>query len=127
MSDSRRAFVEEYVQAVADQRLDRVAEMVHPDATFTGTVRQETQGRDAFVQGFRNLGPILDHSEIREIVVDGDRAAVLYDFVTSTPAGAVLSAEFLTFEDDLIRSSVLLFDWRRWPEAIAEIQKRAGS
>jgi len=102
-----------------------VAELVHPDATFGGTVGTEARGREAFVQGFRNLAPILDRNEIREIVVDGDKAAVLYDFVTSTPAGPVLSAEFLTFVDRLIRSSTLLFDWRRWPEVLQEIQARA--
>jgi SnoaL-like domain len=127
MSGSVRDLVEEYVTAVGEKRLERVAEMVHPDATFGGTVQNEAHGRDAFVQGFRNLLPVLDHNEIREIVVEGDRAAVLYDFVTDTPAGAVLSAEFLMFEDGLIRSSTLLFDQRRWPEVMAEVKARTSA
>jgi hypothetical protein len=127
MSDAMRDLVEQYIEAVGERRFDDVEKLVHPDATFGGTVGKEATGREAFVQGFRNLGPVLDHNEIRDVVVDGDHAAVLYDFVTETPVGPVLSAEFLTFEDGLIRSSILLFDWRRWPEVIEEIQKRAGS
>lgn len=85
-------------------------------------MKGEARGRAAFVQGFRNLGPILVRSEVRDLVVDEGRAAVLYDFVTDTAVGPVLSAEFLTIEDGLIRSRTLLFDWRRWPEVMQELQ-----
>jgi SnoaL-like domain len=117
----------EYISAAGDKRFDRLAELVHPDATFSGTVKVETRGREAFVQGFRNLGPIIERNEVRELIVDGDRAAVLYDFVTDTSVGAVLCAEFLTFEDDLIHSSTLIFDWRRWTEVMQELQSRVGA
>jgi hypothetical protein len=36
----------------------------------------------------------------------------------------VLSGELLTVDDGLIRSSTLLFDWRRWPEVMTEFQQR---
>jgi len=35
-----------------------------------------------------------------------------------------LSGEFLTFEDGLIRSITLIYDWRHWPEVVAEVAKR---
>lgn len=127
MSASVKQLVQEYVAAAGERRFDRLAELVHPEATFAGTVKGETRGREAFVQGFRNLGPIIVRNEVRDIVVEGDHAAVLYDFVTDTPVGPVLSAEFLTVEDGLIRSSVLLFDHRRWPEVAAELQARAAA
>jgi SnoaL-like domain len=124
MSESVRNLVMEYVSAAGERRFDRLAELVHPDATFGGTVKGETHGAEAFVQGFRNLGPIIARNDVRELVVEGNRAAVLYDFVTDTAVGPVLSAEFLTVEDGLIRSSVLLFDHRRWPEVVRELQAR---
>jgi hypothetical protein len=40
--------------------------------------------------------------------------------------GPVLSAEFVTVEDGLIRSSTLVFDWRRWPEVIQHLQSRSS-
>lgn len=49
---------------------------------------------------------------------------MLYDFVTDSPAEAVLTGELLRILDGRIRSSTLIFDWRRWPEVLAELQAR---
>jgi SnoaL-like protein len=114
----------EYVSGAGGKRFDRLEELVHPDATMDGTVKGCSSGAEAFVQGFRNLAPIIERNEIRELIVDGDRAFVLYDFVTDSPAGAVLTGELLTILDGRIRSSTLIFDWRRWPEVLAELQAR---
>ncbi len=126
MGGTVQDLVRGYVTAAGEGRIDRLEELVHPEATFGGTVMTETTGREAFVQGFRNLAPIVVRNEIRDIVVEGDRAFVLYDFVTDTPVGPVLCGELVTVENGLIRSSTLIFDWRRWPEVIAELQRRAA-
>ena len=127
MSTDVRSLVTEYVEAVGERRFDRVAELVHPDASFGGTVKNEVHGAEAFVDGFRQLGPILDRTVIRHLVVEGDDAFVLYDFVTDTDAGAVLCGEYVTTGDGLIRSSTLIFDWRRWPEVMQELARRSAS
>ena len=124
MGANVRDLVIEYVSAAGEKRFDRLEELVHPDATMDGTVKTESKGAEAFVQGFRNLAPIIDRNEIREVIVDGDRAFVLYDFVTDSPAGAVLTGELLTIQDERIRSSTLIFDWRRWPEVLVELRSR---
>jgi hypothetical protein len=121
-----RDLVMQYVSAAGEKRFDRLAELIHPDANFGGTVNVETRGAEAFVQGFRNLGPIIARNEVRELIVDGNRAFVLYDFVTDTAVGAVLCGELLTIEEGLIRTSTLIFDWRRWPEVMQELQRRAS-
>ena len=121
MSTDVRSLVTEYVEAVGERRFDRVAELVHPDAIFGGTVKAEVHGAEAFVDGFRQLGPILDRTAIRRLVVEGNDAFVLYDFVTNTDVGAVLCGEYVTTDDGLIRSSTLIFDWRRWPEVMQEL------
>lgn len=127
MSESVRELVMEYVTAAGDKRFNRIAELVHPDATFDGTVKASARGAEAFVQGFRNLGPIIERNEVRQLIVEGDRAFVLYDFVTDTEVGAVLCGELVTVEDGLIRSSTLIFDWRRWPEVLNELQARISA
>ena len=127
MSESVRELITEYVSAVGEKRFDRLAELVHPDATFEGTVNTQTRGAEAFVQGFRNLAPIIARNETRELIVEENRAFVLYDFVTDTPVGPVLCGEFITFENGLILSSTLIFDWRRWPEVMQELQSRRGA
>jgi hypothetical protein len=98
--------------------------VIHPDARFGGTVMSETEGSEAFVQGFRKLRPITLRTDVHRVVVEDDRAAVMYDFVTDTPVGSVLCSEFLTIDEGRIRSSTLIFDWRRWPEVLAELRSR---
>jgi SnoaL-like protein len=113
-----------YNRAFGEGRLDEVREMLHPDLEFDGTARP-TRGRDDYMSGLPRLVSVLKRNDVRDIVVEGDRAFILYDFVTDTSAGAVLSGELLTFQDGLIRKITLLFDLRRWPEVLAEIQHRA--
>ncbi len=126
MAATTQALVAEYTKAVSDGDFDRLAELVHPDAHFGGTVLAEAQGIDAFVQGFRNLRPITLHTEVHSVVVEGDRAAVMYDLVTDTVVGSVLCSEFLTVDAGRVRSSTLVFDWRRWPEIIEELRSRTA-
>jgi hypothetical protein len=116
-----------YTAAVSEGDFERLGDLVHPAATFDGTVTNEVHGVDAFVQGFRNLRPITQRTDMRSVVVEDDRAAVIYDLVTDTPVGSVLCAEFLTIEAGRIRSSTLIFDWRRWPEVIDELRNRTAA
>jgi SnoaL-like domain len=125
MTANIRDLVIEYNQAFGDGRLDRVAEMLHPDVDFGGTVGRTTHGREQYMSGLPRLATVIVRNDIREIVVEGSRAFILYDFVTDTTAGTVLSGEFLTFEDGLIRSIILIYDWRHWPEVVAEVGRRA--
>jgi hypothetical protein len=124
MGTSVRDLVTEYVQVVGERRFDRLAELMHPDVTFGGIVKKEAHGREAVVDGFRTLGPIIRRNDIRALVVEGHDAFVLYDFVTDTDAGAVLSGEYVTTEHGLIRSTTLLYDLRRWPEVLQELERR---
>src|SRR5579864_4692559 len=112
-----------YIGAVGEGRLEDIHPMLDPDAEFTfgdTTLR----GADAFVGGFRRLVPIIKRNEIRKIFVDGDEACVIYDFVTDSPAGAVLSIEYLKFKAGRIASSLLVFEKLHWPEVMAELVKR---
>ena len=128
MVATTRTLVEDYTKAVSDGDFERLSELVHPDAHFGGTVLAEAQGAEAFVQGFRNHRPITLRTEVYSVVVEDDRAAVMYDLITDTAVGAVLCSEFLAIDAGRIRSSTLVFDWRRWPEVIDELRSRtAGS
>ena len=126
MGDTIRQRVIEYNKAFGERRLDALREMLHPGIEFDGTAKP-TRGRDDYMQGLPLLVSVLVRNDIREVIVEGDRAFVLYDFVTDTPAGAVLSGELITIQDGLIRKITLLFDHRRWPEVIAEIQRKAAA
>lgn len=111
------------MKSVGERRFDRFEELLHPDVEFGGTTAVQLQGAPAVAEGFRRLGPIILRNEIRELIVEDDKAFVLYDFVTDTPAGGVLTGELLTVEDGRVRSITLIFDWRRWPEVLQELER----
>ena len=76
-----------YIQAVGAHDLDTVRGLLADDlsALFAGG----TLGRDEWLGALKRLLPALVRNDIREVFADGDRACVVYDFVTDTPAGAV--------------------------------------
>ena len=114
-----------YLQAVGERRLEALPAMLEPDAEFT--VGDTTlRGAEAFVGGFERLVPIILRNDIRRLFVDGDEACVVYDFVTDTPAEAVLSVEYIKVRSGRIASSLLLFERLHWPEVQAALATRAA-
>ena len=127
MSD-HKTLVTKYLDAVGDGRLDELADYLAPDVSFDGAGARPLQGADAYVAALERLRPVIARNEIRTIVVEGNRAAVLYDFVTDTPVGPVTSAEWLTVDaEGRITSVYLLFDKARWPEVLAHLEAVAAA
>jgi hypothetical protein len=123
MATDPRELVTSYIQAVGERRLEGLPPLLEPDAAFTlgdNTIR----GRDAFVGAFRRLLPIIERNDIRHLFVDGDEACVVYDFVTSTPVGPVLSVEHLRLRNGHIAASTLVFERLHWPEVMLVLKDR---
>jgi hypothetical protein len=123
MANEIHGLVTSYVKAVGEHRLDALPAMLDPDVEFTlgdNTVR----GVEGFVAGFRRLMPIILRNDIRKVFVDGDEACVIYDFVTDTPAGAVLSVEYIKVRNGRLASTLLVFERLHWQEALAELADR---
>ena len=116
-----------YIQAVGDGRLDDVGTYLHPEVTFESPGLPSHSAADSYLAALERLGPIIAHNHIRSVLADGERVCVLYDFVTDTPVGAVVSAEWLTFEDGKISSVYLLFDKAHWPEVLKHLGVSAAS
>jgi len=121
-----RDLVTSYIQAVGERRLDALPAMLEPDAEFT--VGDTTlRGVEAFVGGFARLVPIIVRNDIRKVFVDGDEACVVYDFVTDSSAGAVVSVEYIKVRGARIASSLLVFERLHWPEVQAALAELAAS
>ena len=123
MATDPRELVTSYIQAVGERRLEALHPLLDSDAEFTlgdNTVR----GREAFVGAFRRLLPIIERNDIRHLFVDGDQACVVYDFVTSTPVGPVLSVEHIRLRNGRIASSTLVFERLHWPEVLMVLKDR---
>ena len=116
-----------YVQAVGDGRLNEVATYLHRDVTFESPGLPSYGGAEDYLAALERLRPIIAHNDIRSVLADGERVCVLYDFVTDTPVGAVVSAEWLTLKDGVISSVYLLFDKARWPEVLEHLGVGAAS
>ncbi len=120
-----RDLVTSYIEAVGEHRLDDLPAMLDPDVEFT--VGDTTlRGVDAFVGAFERLSPIILRNDIRKVFVDGDEACVIYDFVTDTPVGAVVSVEYIKFTSSRIASVLLVFERLHWPEVQQELAERAA-
>ena len=123
MATDARALLTSYIHAVGDRHLEALPPLLEDDAAFTlgdNTVR----GREAFVDAFRRLLPIIERNEIRHLFVDGDQACVVYDFVTNTKVGPVLSVEHITLRNGRIAESTLVFERLHWPEVMVELRER---
>lgn len=125
MATQIRDLVTSYIKAVGEHRLEALTVILDPDAEFTfgdTTLR----GAEAFIGGFERLLPIILRNDIRKVFVDGDEACVIYDFVTDTPVGPVVSVEHIKVMNGRIKSSLLVFERLHWSEVMAEVAKRAA-
>jgi hypothetical protein len=120
-----RALAVTYLEAVGRKQFDRVAELLHPNVEFLTSARA-IRGVPAYVDVLRRLAPIIVRNDVHTTIVDGNDVAVLYDFVTDTPAGKVPTIEWITVDEGLIRTSRLIFHTEHWPAAVAELTRRSS-
>ncbi|MEY9851520.1 ketosteroid isomerase-like protein [Leifsonia sp. EB41] len=102
------AIARTYIEAVGAHDLETVGGLLSDDlaAVFAGG----TIGKQEWIAALARLLPALVRNEVREVFADGDRACVVYDFVTDTPAGAVPCVELVTVRDSRITAIELIFD-----------------
>jgi hypothetical protein len=97
-----------YIHAVGSHNMEALENLLGEDllATFAGT----TLDKAAWTTAIKRLLPALVRNEIREVFSAQDRACVVYDFITDTPAGAVRCIELLTVNADKISEIELVLD-----------------
>src|SRR5437762_14210527 len=123
MKNDPRALAVAYIEAVGQKQFDRVAELLHPNVEFL-TSGRSIRGVPAYVDALRRLAPILVRNDVQTTIVDGNDVAVVYDFVTDTPAGAVPTIEWLTVEAGLVRPSRLVFPTETRPAPVGAVRGR---
>lgn len=102
------AIARTYIEAVGAHDLATVDGLLSDElaAVFAGG----TIGKQEWIAALARLLPALVRNEVREVFADGDRACVVYDFVTDTPVGAVPCVELVTVRDGRITAIELIFD-----------------
>ena len=113
-----------YIEAVGARDLAPLETLF--DAHLVATLSGARYDKAEWVEALRRLLPILIRNDIRETFVAGQRACVVYDFVTDTPAGAVVCVELVTVEDGRITEVELVLDRVAFAPVQASLKERAS-
>ena len=114
-----------YIEAVGARDLQPLQQLLDDDlvATFAGA----TLTKPAWIGALQRLLAILLRNDIRDVFAAGDRACVVYDFVTDTAAGAVRCVELLTVADSRITEVELILDRVAFAPVNAALEARAAA
>lgn len=115
---STRTTVESYFTALRDREAwpDHLA----PTLTFTthASPGRTVAGRDAYLAATAGFFSMVRDVELRDLVVDGDRACALTTYTLQPPAGAPFRsdvAEVLAVRDGAIEALEIYFDTAPYP------------
>ncbi|NNC13545.1 nuclear transport factor 2 family protein [Planctomonas sp. JC2975] len=97
-----------YIEAVGAHDLDAVEALLAE--SLEARVGTGSSDKAQWLAALGRLLPALERNDIRDVYENGDHACVVYDFVTSTPAGAVVCVENLRIADGRITDIELIFD-----------------
>lgn len=103
--------VTKYLDAFTSGDLDAAYDLVSDDFSFRGPMLQ-SDGKAAFIEGTRQLGPIVRGYTLLRQFAEGRDVCSIYEFHIETPkgAGSVLMTEWNTVEKGKLSSARLVFD-----------------
>jgi ketosteroid isomerase-like protein len=107
--DETRRVVEAYFRAWTAKRTDEAFALLAEDLHFAGP-SAEYRTRQEFRPGLDGFARLTKSAEIVELLVEGNRAALLYDCELPPPAGKMRIASFFQVEDGKIRRYDTRFD-----------------
>lgn len=114
----------DYIAAVGAGDLAPLATLLGDslEATFAGAILDKT----GWIAALERLLPALVRNDILEVFTAGDRACIVYDFVTDTSAGAVRCVELLSVADGAITRVELLLDRVQFGPVNAALAERSA-
>jgi hypothetical protein len=117
-----RAVVEAYFTAWTNHDVDAAYACLAPNLEFIGPSAHYTTAEE-FRPGLIGFAAMTKSARISELIVDGDRAAMLYDCELKPPAGLIRIASFFRVEGGKIRWYETCFDPTEFRKLLAA---RAG-
>ena len=100
--------VRAYIEAVGSHDLETVDRLLAD--SLEARVGTGASDKQQWMSALERLLPALVSNDIRDVYENGDHACVVYDFVTDTPAGAVVCVENVHVADGRITDIELVFD-----------------
>jgi SnoaL-like domain len=98
-----------YQQALGDRNFEAARGLLSDDFRFAGPF-ETFDAADDYLRTVRGLWNIVESVDIKHVSTAGDEVVVLYDMVTTTPAGTQLICEWYGIEDGTIKWIRALFD-----------------
>jgi ketosteroid isomerase-like protein len=99
------------LQAWSSGDFDTARSLFADDVTFVGPMGH-TEGVDAYIEGVRGLKQIVSGTEQRRVFGEGEDVCIIYDLVTTTPAGSLPCAGWYQVRAGKITSVRAFFDAR---------------
>jgi hypothetical protein len=109
MEDGTRAVVESYFAAWTANRTGEAHALLADDLEFVGPTARYNSAA-AFLPALVGFAAMTRSARIAELLVVGDRAAMLYDCELPPPVGMIRIASFFRVADGKIRTYETLFD-----------------
>ncbi|HEX8793800.1 MAG TPA: nuclear transport factor 2 family protein [Polyangiaceae bacterium] len=125
MTDSAatRRVVEAYFDAWTQNRIEDAYALLADDLHFTGP-SAEYRTRAEFRPGLVGFAGLRKSSQKVELLVEGDRAALLYDCELPPPAGKMRIASFFQVAGGRITRYDTRFDAEGFRQLLAALQKK---
>jgi ketosteroid isomerase-like protein len=117
-TEDTRRIVESYFRAWTTQDIATAMAQLADDLEFSGP-GATIKGAKEFEPSLVGFAHLTRSARILELLVDGDRAALLYDCELIQPAGTVRIASFFQVAGGKIRR----YDTRFDPAALAKLQR----
>ena len=124
LSPDHASIARTYIEQVGSHDLDAVALLL--DDTLVARFAGTELSRAEWLTALGRLLPALVRNDIHEVFVDGDRACVVYDFVTDTAGGTIRCVELLTIRDGRITEIELVLDRVAFAPVNAALEERAA-
>jgi ketosteroid isomerase-like protein len=99
-----------YVKAWTSGDFDTTRSTLRDDVAFVGPLGT-ANGIDECMRGLQGLKQIVESSEQRKVIADGDDVCLIYDLVT-TAAGTIPTAGWFQVRDGKIATIRVFFDPR---------------
>ena len=117
-----RTVVEAYFSAWTSKRTAEAYALLADDLQFSGPGADFKSAKE-FRPGLEGFAALTQWARIVEFLVDGDRAAMLYDCELPQPAGVMRIASFFRVADGKIRSYDTRFDAEGFRKLMATLSQ----
>lgn len=103
--------VQGFMGAMAKGDFAAARNYLHDNLSFRGPI-DAFDKPEPYLQALEKLHKIVERVDMKKMFVDGNDVCLLYDLVTSTPAGTSFVCEWMQVKSEKIASIRVVFDAR---------------